>query len=191
MKYDCVIVLANEMSQDGTLNDESDARISVAASFVLNRQSDCLICCGWAYRPDTNLTIAEALKRKASTLGVDPDKILCETKSRDTVGDAFFTKRMMVESRKWSEILVVTSDYHVERTRKVFELFYGEEFSIEVVGAGEFDSHEKQEAERKSLLAFEATFEGVRSGDDKALQRRLIENHPFYNGKVHPKLNLI
>lgn len=191
MEYDCVIALANEMDRHGTLNDESNARISAASSFILDGKSNSLICCGWDYRRDTDLTIAEALKTRAVELGVDADMITCEKESRDTVGDAYFTKRKIVNSKKCTKILVVTSDYHVNRTQRIFELFYGDKYAIEVVGVGKFESEEKQEAERKSLLAFEKTFSGIQPGDDEILEQRLIQNHPFYNGKVYPKLVVV
>ena len=54
-------------------------------------------------------------------LGVPPDKIIIELNSRDTVGDAFFSKQNILIGRGWKNLLVVTSDYHVKRTLIVFK----------------------------------------------------------------------
>lgn len=190
MEFDCIIALANEMDHEGNLNVESVARIKLASELFFDRPSTTLITCGWNYRKDSKLFIGEVMKDYAVKLGVPSEKIIAELNSRDTVGDAFFTKFNIVKNRGWKNLLVVTSDYHVNRTSTIFNFIYGAEYTIKVIGAPGFDSHDKQLSENKSLEAFHQTFQNVTAGDDVKIYERLSTQHPFYNGVVHPQINL-
>ncbi len=102
MKFDCIIVLANEMDKEGNLNLESISRIKLARDSYFNNPSTTLITCGWNYRKDSKLFIGDVMKNYAVKLGVPSDKILAEINSRDTVGDAFFTKLNILKNMAWN-----------------------------------------------------------------------------------------
>lgn len=190
MEFDCIIVLANEMDKEGNLNLESIARIKLASDSYFNNPSATLITCGWNYRKDSKLFIGDVMKNYAVKLGVPFNKIITENNSRDTVGDAFFTKLIILKNTKWKKLLIITSDYHVIRTSKIFKFIYGSQYEINVIGSYGFDSLEKQLSEKKSLKAFERTFENIKEGDEIKIYERLSTQHPFYNGEVYPKIDI-
>lgn len=190
MEFDCIIVLANEMDKEGNLNLESVARIKLASDSYFNNPSATLITCGWNYRKDSKLFIGDVMKNYAVKLGVPFNKIITENNSRDTVGDAFFTKLIILKNTKWKKLLIITSDYHVIRTSKIFKFIYGSQYEINVIGSYGFDSLEKQLSEKKSLKAFERTFENIKEGDEIKIYERLSTQHPFYNGEVYPKIDI-
>lgn len=190
MKFDCIIVLANEMDKEGNLNLESIARIKLACASYFNNPSTTLITCGWNYRKDSKLFIGDVMKNYAVYSGVPSEKIITELNSRDTVGDAFFTKLNILKNIDWKNLLIVTSDYHVFRTSKIFKFIYGSQYQIKVIGSSGFDSVEKQTSEKISLDAFESTFENIKSGDEIKISERLLTQHPFYNGEIYSKINL-
>lgn len=190
MKFDCIIVLANEMDKEGNLNLESIARIKLACDSYFDKPSTTLITCGWNYRKDSKLFIGDVMKNYAVNLGVPAEKIITELNSRDTVGDAFFTKSNILKNKDWKNLLIVTSDYHVFRTSKIFKFIYGAQYEIKVIGSSGFDSLEKQTLEKISIDAFERTFENIKSGDEIKIYERLSTQHPFYNGEIYSKINL-
>lgn len=57
--------------------------------------------------------------------GVPAERILTESFSLDTIGNAFFSRVIHAEPRDLHRLLVITSDFHLERTRAVFEWVYG------------------------------------------------------------------
>jgi uncharacterized SAM-binding protein YcdF (DUF218 family) len=57
--------------------------------------------------------------------GVDPEFILCETASYDTIGNAFFSRVFHVEPRRFKRLLVINSDSHLPRTQAIFRWVYG------------------------------------------------------------------
>lgn len=181
---DAIIVLANLMDRLGKLNDETTARLTFACDLLKANESALLVPCGWDYRDDSDICIADAMTSVAvKSLGVSSDRILPERASRDTVGDAVFTKRHLANPRRWKDIVVVTSAYHAERTRQIFSFVYGR--PIVVAAALSPDTEELRAAETRSSEAFRATFDGVKAGDDHAIWERLCTRHPFYNGDVY------
>ena len=191
MKFDVVIVLANEMNKEGALNPESLSRIELGCKYHFKKPSTFLITCGWDYRTDSSLFIGNVMKSYATRLLVDPNKIISECNSRDTVGDAFFTKINVIKKNEWKKLLVVTSNYHVLRTRKIFEFIYGSSYDVEVIGSLGFDTKDKQLLETKSTQAFDKTFRDIKTGNDKEIYERLRTAHPFYNGNIYSKISIL
>lgn len=184
---DAVIVLAHLMDAAGRLNDESLSRLSLACEFVRAGEAPVLVTCGWAYRNDTDICIADAMAQYAIRyFRIDRSKVVIEPHSRDTVGDAVFTKRNFVNSRAWNDVIIVTTAYHVNRTREIFSFIYGK--NVDVAGAEGPNNASLEDSEKKSLDVFRATFKGVLAGDDAMIYRRLIISHPFYNGVVYPAM---
>lgn len=187
------VVLANLMSKSGRLNDESVERIDLALALEEIRQSRRIVLCGWAYRPDSELPIAEALKMYVAEKRPNLlPRVSCQSMSRDTVGDAFFT-RMLIESdcgKRGASLDIVTSDYHVARTTEVFRFIFSGAISINVEGSSTRTPISAcTTSEARSLRAFHETFEGVAPGDLSAIHARLACSHPFYNGDVYQQID--
>ena len=177
------------MHADGSLNIESALRAKKAAETYQQLQASFLVTCGWNYRKDLNLTIAEAFKKYIiSNFSVPPKNILTENLSRDTVGDAYFTKIKLAIPNKWMNICVVTSYYHVERTREIFNFVYGDNYKIDVIGANVTSNMQIMDNELSSLNAFRSTFLGVRKGNDAEILNTLRSKHPFYNGVIYDQI---
>ena len=185
-----IIVLANEMNQQGELNAESQARADLAADKFLSGGFNQIITCGWDYRQDSEISIADAFEAYlVSVRQISSECIYAEVRSRDTVGDAVFTRLLIDENNLIeSEFVVVTSRYHVNRTREIFTFVYGESAHISVVGSECAPQQSHQHTEKKSLEAFRATFAGITPGDIESIYSRMLESHPFYNGNIHPPM---
>jgi uncharacterized SAM-binding protein YcdF (DUF218 family) len=184
-----VIVLANLMDQAGVLNDESAARAAKAVELFDAHDASILVTCGWPYRKDCSLPIAQAFRDHIlARYAVPTEAIVLETQSRDTVGDAWFTKTNVIVPKGVRKLHVVTSAYHVPRTMEIFKLIYGPSYEIDVAGAVVPEDRLIIENEARSIYAFRRTFEGVTPGDDSEILLRLRERHPFYNGAVYPRI---
>jgi hypothetical protein len=189
MNFDAVIVLANQMDINGVLNGESKARAAEAVKIFNNTPSKFLVACGWDYRKDTKIKIADAFKQYITNeLGIKSDSVITELNSRDTVGDAYFTKVNLAKPLMWRNLCVVTSDYHVERAQRIFNFIYGARFAIRVFGAFAESNSAILSHERASIKAFKNTFCGVDAGDDEGIFNILKERHPFYNGNIYEKI---
>jgi len=188
MNYDAVIVLGNEMNLLGILNKESCLRADLAVKLTMEFKIPYIITCGWAYRSDSNVKIADALKGYIMNLGVSSEQIITEVNSRDTVGDAVFTRLNLVEPLGFRKFFVVTSNYHVARTKKIFNFVYGSNFKFDVKGVEVDFDNKALSKEVDSEIAFERTFCDVKIGDMEQIIEALKKNHPFYNGNIYPKI---
>ena len=184
-----VIVLANLMDIHGIPNPESLARIDYAVNEFFKLGPPHLVTCGWAYRPDSAVTIGDAFKSHIlATYDIAADQIIVERNSRDTVGDAYFTKVNLSRRHRWKNICVVTSDYHVARVREIFKFVYGAHVEVNVVGALTPYDESKIQSEIKSMQAFKNSFLGVESGNEQQIYQALRHGHPFYNGAVYSQI---
>jgi hypothetical protein len=186
------IVLANLMSSEGELNVETKARIDLAVKLHCKLPSDVILLCGWAYRPDCSIAIADAMK--SYILAQFPgfaEKIVCQKLSRDTVGDAVFARICLGElfmGISSFNLNVVTSDYHAKRVQEIFSFVFGKCSSITVAGAPGFSDKRSAAKEIRSLEAFRNTFFDASAGDLNSIYLSLMKNHPFYNGFIHPRI---
>lgn len=189
MSKTAVLVLANLMDKHGSLNLESKLRAERAVEVYKISKASTFVTSGWNYRIDSDICIADAMRDYISkSFGISLGSIIAEYSARDTVGDAFFSKINLAVALNWEKIIVVTSNYHAERTRKIFEFIYGDSFSIEVIPVDVVFSAEQVAGEIESFRAFEKTFEGVEKGDTLQIYNRLLERHPFYNGDVYERI---
>jgi vancomycin permeability regulator SanA len=165
----------------GNLNKESKSRVRLAAELMSRHSNAILISSGGNNKMGIDTCIGNQIAAYAIQLGVPSNKIITDTLSQDTVGDALFTKINMVLNKNWKNILVVTSDYHVNRSQVIFDFIYGPQYTIEVVGCTTEIQKERAPLESKSLNQFTSTFSNIASGDHENILKRLLTDHPYYN----------
>lgn len=185
-----LVVLSHLMSKNCELGKESAARADMAIKLFSCDQYDKLVTLGWDYRIDCDVPISDVVSdyilknsdiKKASVIAIN--------KSRDTVGDAVFSLDFF-RSAKLKKIVVVTSDYHVSRAKFIFSRVFNNAVSLDVYGV-ETEANLQSEIlmhEQKSLDAFRQTFNGVDFASRREIFTALSQRHPFYNGKIYPKI---
>jgi hypothetical protein len=57
--------------------------------------------------------------------GVPSERIQVEAISYDTVGNAYFAKLLHVDPAGWHDLIVITSEFHMPRSRAIFEWVFG------------------------------------------------------------------
>ena len=180
------------MDSNGELDKETLSRIELAIELYKRKEFDFIITSGRNYKDNSDIKIgevvAEIIRDRCS---IAKNKVLVDVLSRDTVGDAFFLRRNVITPYKINSITVVTTNYHVQRADMIFKKFFLPSISVKTVGAKmALDNLEELLVhEKKSYLAFLATFDKVDLSSDRAVFSVLSLKHPFYNGEVYEKLN--
>jgi len=151
-------------------------------------KSPMIFFCGWDYREDTDLTIAEAMKNYFVENSNIKSEIYLSMKSRDTVGDAVFLKRDFGFLLQNKSINLITSDYHCDRAQLIFDFVFGSKQKIIVMPARSKRNKISTIHEEGSTRAFLKTFKSVAKADEKAIYERLKLQHPYYNGLVFDKI---
>jgi len=189
--YDAIIIPGGGVREGGALPPWSIARfdraIEVAGDAWLMPLS-----AGTPYRPPPldgrGFPIFEA-RAGADYLvrrGVDPQRILVEESSYDTIGNAFFSRVIHVVPRGFRRALVITSAFHLARTEAVFRWVYSldgpvcslEFESVPDVGIDAAALEARRAKERESLDAFEKLRGEI--GTLAELQQWLFTVHEAY-----------
>lgn len=190
-KKSAILILSHLMDKNGNLGVETLSRVEKAMDVYHACDADFIITSGWDYRKDSPLKIGQVVGDYCiDHYGLSSDVVLIDTYARDTVGDAFFIRENIVDPRAIRDITVVTSDYHVDRTKIIFEQFYSHLDSVDVIGAPTGLAHDPNvlERERQSTQAFLKTFADIDVKKKKDAFMSLSCRHPFYNGDVYQKI---
>ena len=183
-----VVVLSHKMKQGGKLENESKARADLAIKTFFNNNCDFILTLGWDYRQDSNIPIAHAFSSYIKDKRVSAEKIISDINSRDTVGDAIFSKIILMREYNPKKIYVVSSDYHIQRVEIIFRSIYQDQFDLEFLSCHIDKDKNHETKELKSLNAFKKTFEDIDFSNNEILLKRLSSQHPFYNGDIFPKI---
>ena len=186
-----LVILSHLMNKKGILNNETVRRINKAIEICYERKIKLIMTNGWAYRKDNSNTIGRIVKNYIlNNFKLENCKVLVNTKSRDTVGDAFFS-RINLKNYSISKITVVTSDYHIHRTKLIFNSFFSNIEHLEILGikTSKTSKLDIKKKEQSSINAFFETFKNVDFHDDNMVLKTLKRIHPYYNGDKYPKIN--
>jgi uncharacterized SAM-binding protein YcdF (DUF218 family) len=186
MKF--IIVLSHQMDKNSKLGPESQARANLAADTFFNEKCDFILTLGWDYRPDSEIPIAHAFELFLENKGVPKEKIISDINSRDTVGDAIFSKIYLMKDYKPKTFFIVSSDYHMKRVEVIFRLIYGKEADLNFLSCVWDTKNVNNAKEVKSLNDFFKTFKDIEFDNNDLLLKRLSSQHPFYNGEVFKKI---
>ena len=151
-----LVVLSHLMSKTCELGDESVARADMAIKLFSSDQYDKLVTLGWDYRADCDVPIAEVISDYIlKNSDIEKTSVIEIRESRDTVGDAVYCLDFF-RNCKLKKIVVVTSDYHVDRTRLIFSHVFNKAVSLEVFGVSTKANFESEILlhEQQSLEAF-------------------------------------
>ncbi|MEX0307177.1 MAG: YdcF family protein [Ruegeria sp.] len=179
------------MDAHANLGSESRARLERAVALHRENPFDLFLTTGWNYRKDCPRMIGTVMAEELQAVyAIDSRQIVVDTNSRDTVGDAYFLRRNVIIPMRIRDLVVVTSDYHVERTDFIFRSFFPTGLELNVVGAvsGSLGDEAVLLNEKKSLTAFEKTFATVDFADDRQVCKALSTKHPFYNGQIYDQI---
>jgi len=154
-----IVVLGSPNSEDGELYSVAQERCRLALDEYTKHPGWKILLTGGygAHFNTTHQPHAEYLKRYLTARGVPEADILEFAESSNTIQDAYLSKPIV---RKYGvkHILVITSDYHQDRVRYVFEREFADtdveiEFSIAQTdeAACELDLEALKRHEREAL----------------------------------------
>ncbi len=130
--FDAVIVLGFDVTEDGITPEEGKSRVRRAVQMVRDGEADKIVLSGrvsrlHSYTP--RLTEAESMKQYALSLGVGEDQIVTESLSENTFENATYCKKI-VDTNGWRSLAIVTSGFHMARSKQLFEKVYGHNYTL-------------------------------------------------------------
>ncbi len=100
----------------------------------------------------------------------------------DTIGNAWYAKTLCLEPAGITSVIVVTSDYHIERSRVIFEWVLGPRYTVGCAAAPSGlspDEREQRDAFETMLTEFVRTrlVAQIPAGDDAAIASFIENEH--------------
>jgi uncharacterized SAM-binding protein YcdF (DUF218 family) len=129
-QFDAILIPGGGLTPDGSLPPWTIARLDHALSLKDECRWLILLSGGTVHKPlplnVNGFPIFESRKgaEYLVNFGLDPGKILTEICSYDTIGNAYISRLLFAEPLNLKRILVVTSEFHMPRTKAIFEWVY-------------------------------------------------------------------
>ncbi len=179
------IVLSNANDKSGNLSEEGKQRVRKAVElFKTGKVDKLLMSGGHAPGSENGPTEAENMREYAIRQGVPPGDILKEEKSRDTVGNAMYCRSVVDSLPGVDSIVVITSDYHVERAGYFFQKAFGSAYPITLqearIGMSPQEREALQESERKKMVVMRERYGHIADGDYKTFREFVEKTHSLY-----------
>ena len=129
--YDAVIILGGGVRKNGTLPIWVLRRIKKAieykdktkyfitsSAYTINKKP---IINKHGFPVNESVKMGELLAKA----GINESKILTERWSHDTIGNAYFTRLIHIDQLNLKKILIITSEFHLPRSKAIFEWIFG------------------------------------------------------------------
>jgi hypothetical protein len=192
--YDAILILGNGLREGGILPSWVQRHLDRAIE--LHRGEYLIaVSAGTTHRPPPvdarGFPIFEAVAAAAYLMerGIPGHRILTETNSYDTIGNAFFSRVVHVEPRRMRRLLVIASEFHAARAESVFRWVYGLEpraiafeLHFEAVSDSSMDAavlRARQQREQQRLDAVADLSKRITTMPD--FHRWLFTEHDAYN----------
>jgi uncharacterized SAM-binding protein YcdF (DUF218 family) len=188
-----IVALGGGITVGGEPQPATVARARRAAALYRSGRAQRIVMSGayGMYDPAPPRAEATAMAQIAAAAGVPPGQIAAEARSRDTIGNIWFTKPLLGDPGE-QHFIVVTSDWHAARVRYLTQVIWGPGYLVAVepvTGEASTRSPEEIAAWEAGLLAVSRRwFAGIRPGDDAAIAAVLARDHPIYAD--HPRTTL-
>lgn len=190
-----IIVPGGGLTEQGELPAWSAARFDAAVQSSDEHSLFILLSGGTVYKPppldDRGFPLYESQvgARYLAARGIEKDRILTEISSYDTIGNAYFSRVIHAEPARLDTLLIVTSEFHLPRTRAIFDWVYSlvprpVDYQLRFQGAPDQGLapdilRVRREKERKSLLKVKQHRRSLTSLDN--FHRWLFTEHDAYN----------
>jgi uncharacterized SAM-binding protein YcdF (DUF218 family) len=188
-----IVALGGGITADGEPQPATVARAVRAAALYRSGRAQRIVMSGayGMYDPLPPRAEATAMALIAATAGVPAGSITAETRSRDTIGNIWFTKPLL-GGPGGQRVIVVTSDWHAARVRYLTQVIWGPGYRVAVEPVtGQLTTRPPAEIARQEaglLAVARRWFAGIRPGDDAAIAAVLARDHPVYAD--HPQITL-
>jgi uncharacterized SAM-binding protein YcdF (DUF218 family) len=176
MKYDGIIVLGYELD-NGKLHDMAKKRIDKFVKIYNKKKSKVIFTGGYSIKIKKGIGSTEAslMKKYAVKQGIKEEDIILEEDSRDTHANAYFTKKI-VGKLGWKNILIITTDINIYKSRYFFEFVYGAKYHFDFIGIKKDVSEKERQYlikyDKKSVNFMKGMYkrENIKRGEDKKIK---------------------
>ena len=177
-RFDCVIIPGGGLGETHEPAAWVAARLDAALMHDSQTDFYLVLSRGTTHKPpplEAGFPVDEAAAsaRYLVARGVAPSRVLLESWSLDTIGNAVFARLMHADLRNWRRLHVITSAFHLPRTEAIFNWVFtlpdaagrqrrpSAKITYELVPDGDMDAHQSAARRQKELEALEKLQQGT------------------------------
>ena len=178
-----IIVLGGGIDRNGALPIWVHSRLEKAIQLFSKKESWILL--SGKGKDGYGLTEAEAMAHYLKERGIPQEKILLECLSEDTVQNAYFSRTLHIDPMGLKQFTMVTSAFHMERARHIFEWVFGACYLIDCATASDFEIdpdvlNERKQIETQLLTYHLDSLKDILPGDLQEVHAFIFDNkNPF------------
>tara|TARA_Y100000310_G_scaffold171085_1_gene171237 strand:+ start:1747 stop:2295 length:549 start_codon:yes stop_codon:yes gene_type:complete len=177
------VILGGSITNKGKIPKDALSRVKKGLKLFKKGQVDFfMVSGGFMSQKFPRLSEAKLFKDFLVKHGVPKSKIIMENRSRDTLGNAIFCKKIFIKKKLEKNITLITSDYHLKRALSVFRHIFGKRYKIVGVKSKPFIIHKVQNAfaELESYGLDEFFLSQVPEGKHQKAEKLLYLQHNMY-----------
>lgn len=177
-KYDAIVCLGGNVEPSGRPGKHGRLRVERALKLYKDGVSPLIVFSGKSSRfrksSQQQITEAQAMANYAISLGLPPKAVLLEDMSASTVYNAYNLKHNFLNQYNLRTLLVVTSPFHLSRTKLIFNKIMGDAAVCEYHTSQATSSPIRHLVKELLLIAYtRIALLGVKRGDDESVVQRL------------------
>jgi hypothetical protein len=197
----CIVIIGGGFSVD-KLSTYSKDRCNLAIEYYNTFKNYynlkfIVTCFGTCHHPNpidkNNFTIFESTLQTEYLLekGINENLIYKESIASDTIGNAFFVKLLLTDVRKWYNLIIITSKFHLDRTKEIFNFLYcklDNNYNLEYLSSEDSPNellNLRIDKEYSSLENFKQNMKNINSLEE--FHEWLFQTHECYKSKPNKK----
>ena len=186
-RHDAIVVLGGTLDDDGSLAPWVAARVERALEAYRAGIAPRVVFTGrnGLYGPaHPAVTEAAAMAAYAEARGLPRSAMVLEEQARDTLGNAYFVRRDILQPQGWRSIRVVTNDFHLSRAAWVFRKVLGPRYDFSFTSAPSGFSIDdlivRAVDECRISVFLNEWLATVEDGDELSVETVMGHHHPVY-----------
>lgn len=183
-KFNLGIVLGFKLNDDGGVANILKKRLDKAADFYSKGKIQKVLLSGGTPSKRSRVSESCAMYDYLVSTGLPRNALIKEEKSRDTFGNAIFSKKI-ADRIKPAKIFVFTSNWHLRRARLIFEKFFGGAYGLSFVECGGWNTstliYVLSGYENKFYKITEVLLKAFKNLQKESAVKKLFSLHPLYS----------
>ena len=110
--------------------DAKKRAIKAYKMFKKNKIQKLIISGGYTNKKYPKISEAQLLFKFLTQKGIDKKRLILEEKSKDTIGNAIYSKKIIIKQKLSKDITIITSNYHMKRSLLVFHHIFGKGYQF-------------------------------------------------------------
>jgi len=184
-KIDIIIILGCGVDKGGKISRITQERLDF---FIKNKEKFFNIPillsgkCSGLKKDKPKITEVQVMKKYLMTKGIKSRNIYLEMKSLDTISNAIFSKKIIEKHKNWKNIILITSDWHMNRSLWIFKRVFGNSYSINSFSSvsDKKDKKYKKSSEDLLLIIAKKILNKIQSSNKK-MDKIFQKIHPIYS----------